>query len=77
MSEECTCDMCVAIRRWRSVLQIDTVEKEKTFEEIIGLLEMAETDNVYVKSILDGSWPNARPILERALEKVKNSAPSV
>jgi hypothetical protein len=43
------------------------------FEEMFSRIEEAETDVEYYKGILKGTWPNSIEILEKALQKAKDS----
>ena len=68
----CRCDICATLFRWKSILQIDSPEKEQVFNEIVEIWETEATDAQYRKEILDGTWPNAEEILERALSKIRS-----
>ncbi len=66
----CNCQVCQDIKRWKAGLE-DPVTRKEIFEEMFGRIEDAETSEAYYHSILDGTWPNAEQILERALAKIK------
>lgn len=66
----CNCQVCQDIKRWKAGLD-DPVTRKEIFEEMFGRIEDAETSEAYYHSILDGTWPNAEQMLERALKNVR------
>lgn len=70
----CECNVCQTLRRWRTVLQIDTPEKEAVFNEIVETWENESMDADYYRAIMDGSWPSAVELLENALDKARTRA---
>jgi hypothetical protein len=66
----CQCKLCVRHRKWKEILDRNDLQEIKDLvNEIISLLLNSELDNNYYECILDGSWPQAKEILERALTK--------
>lgn len=58
------------VQKSRQVLSFYGLKQtEKLLEDLYDAAEHAEFDNQYLTAILDGSWPDARQILTRALAK--------
>lgn len=69
----CKCEVCEDSRRWIAGIKFGTeAERLAVFNEMFGRIELAETDLSYFTSIMDGSWPNGKQLLENALEKYNN-----
>lgn len=62
MTIVCQCEVCTRIRSWRELGVPDEIR------EYILAVEM---DRDYYKAILDGSWPQARQILNSALDRLE------
>ena len=72
MSEETkhTCSFCEENARIKEIIDSkDTTKLIELVKELRNRVLHAEDDVCYYKSILDGSWVNAREILEIALAK--------
>lgn len=67
----CECTTCKRHRSWRSVLVIDTPEKEVAFDNILESLIDAETDVEYYRALFRGEWPGSEDVLTHALYKIR------
>lgn len=68
---KCECKHCQYSKEVRSHLDIlsenGLEEQREFFSNMYDLLISVEADNDYHSAILDGTWPNAKEILERSL----------
>lgn len=68
----CNCKICTESLEIRDmVFRKDTDTLIKKVQELYSRWSEDNSDRHYLNSILDGSWPNAIPILEAALENAK------
>lgn len=68
----CNCYLCAYSRRVDNVIKsADTVMMTATINELMDANYNIGADLEYDEAVLDGSWPSAVEILERALEKAK------
>ena len=71
----CECYYCVKHREIAQAKRTRNVEiLSKLAIELGGRAICAEDDTSYYRSILDGSWPSAVEILEKALKQAKEKA---
>jgi hypothetical protein len=67
----CDCRFCKEHQRFKDVVAGRDVEQLILLAtDLFEQAQHAEHDNEYYRCILNGSWPSAREILERALSKV-------
>lgn len=67
----CNCDVCNNNRSHDAHIQMIPESERQFFEMIYDQLLNTQFDNEYYKAIMEGSWPSAVPILERALANAK------
>lgn len=69
--KRCDCDLCKRQRKFQKVMRSYKFKEEdrKFIEKIYEDLNMTEFDNDVNEAVLDGSWPSAKEILTRALDK--------
>ena len=68
----CDCDRCQYSREVKKMLDGLEPEKRKFFEIMYEGLLNTQSDLDYQNAIMDGSWPNAIPILQNALIRARN-----
>lgn len=72
---KCKCKHCLYSKEVRLHLDIllnhQLYEQREFFSNMYDFLLSVEMDNDYHSSILDGTWPNTKQILENSLAKVK------
>lgn len=62
-------------QRFRELFPIMSYPEEKEFVwELLDEILQLEYDLNHCRAILDGSWPNAKEILENSLKKVEEHA---
>jgi hypothetical protein len=70
-STECDCRICTLSRTIRDVSERGNVEEmRKTLNDLLDNFMCTDMDLCYYKSILDGSWPDAKEHLSKALVDV-------
>lgn len=69
----CDCDLCKRHRKFEKFLKKYPFSQEdkKFLDKLYEDLNMTEFELDYREAILDGSWPQAKKILERSLEEAK------
>jgi len=75
MSEvsECKCYYCSRHRELNKVKKTHDFDKMAALaEEFICRAMNAEDDAEYYRAILGGTWPSAKKILQKALDKLEN-----
>ena len=72
------CAICAESRKFNKSIRAarsgSRTQIEKHIKEWFNAYINESADNNYYHAILDGSWPSAVEILERALEKAKQMA---
>ena len=67
----CGCTGCIRHRRFDAMEHLrDHPDDHAFLTEVFETLMCAENDVAYYRAILDGTWPNARHILEGCLAKL-------
>ena len=68
--EQCNCETCKLSRRIDATIERrDPDEMAALIKELANMWICADFDNSYHRAILDGSWPQAKEILTRGLER--------
>lgn len=65
----CSCDVCKQSITFREHLDRIPAELHEYFQELYDVLIHAQFDNDYYKAIIDGSWPEADLIIDRARKR--------
>ena len=70
MTTKCKCRTCDRIREFHVRLQSVPAESKEYFSDVFNLLLETQEDVSYYRAILDGSWPNAKEVLDTALNRL-------
>lgn len=72
---KCDCKHCKYAKELKYHLEVlriyERYEQIQFFQNMYDTLCCEQMDNDYHKAILDGSWPNAKEVLEEALRRIK------
>lgn len=71
--KRCECETCVYGREVRLHLQMIPEPARGFFRDMYDRLCTAEDEICYTNSVLAGTWPNSREILEASLKKLEAS----
>ena len=72
----CDCPVCTRIRKVSDIARDLNYADKEVITNLLGDYLSADEDNSYYHCILNGSWPNAEQILERALKRIKDKGTS-
>ena len=71
--QKCECEVCIRGRRLKSVAGKLNEDDAKWLLEMGAEFAHRSMDRDYCQAIMDGSWPSAVEILERALEQARQT----
>lgn len=70
LEDSCPCELCTQHRLVQAIKMNGSPEELRALiDELEEHLLYADADNEYYRAIMDGSWPSARKIAQRIIER--------